>query len=411
MSDGTVIRSVIIDEPSRVVKWENLLSATNYTVQIFSNEHVDKQVIASAWAVTQKAYRAPTVTIDIPFASVTNNSLNVRIYFNSGSENKTAYGRLLLENSSVVESFKVDKPSVFESFQELVSGTKYIVEVYTYLNGSLKSRFILAPKRAKKFAISSTTFGCKFQPWQDNILSVRWTVQRKERNFTLTKVAEHVKDVQSLSLTEEDLVNNHIFLPFHISCAVAEGHASLDTNFSVSSELLFAGIKILTPMITMHRDETAAILFSPTIPFGCTRMQTTEIDTCNLTLAISIPVSKNCTGISTRKCTINVPGNAGSRSSLQIQATEDGQYGVQKDATHKVILRTNHVSNDSIWRDYTLPAVTVLVKPETSTYYRGKRCEALNDPHMYTFDGKRYEHHEHLSDEYVMYTHVSYTAK
>jgi hypothetical protein len=54
MSDGTVIRSVIIDEPSRVVKWDNLLSATNYTVQIFTNEHVDKQVIASAWAVTRK---------------------------------------------------------------------------------------------------------------------------------------------------------------------------------------------------------------------------------------------------------------------------------------------------------------------------------------------------------------------
>jgi hypothetical protein len=66
-----------------------------------------------------------------------------------------------------------------------------------------------------------------------------------------------------------------------------------------------------------------------------------------------------CTGLSTRKCSITVPGSAGSQSSLQVQASEDGQYGVQKDTLHKVILRTIHMLNDSIWRDYTLPAVTV----------------------------------------------------
>lgn len=64
-------------------------------------------------------------------------------------------------------------------------------------------------------------------------------------------------------------------------------------------------------------------------------------------------------GLATRKCTITVPGSAGSKGVLQIQATEDGQYGLQKDATHKVILRTIRMLNDSIWKDYTLSAATV----------------------------------------------------
>lgn len=61
-------------------------------------------------------------------------------------------------------------------------------------------------------------------------------------------------------------------------------------------------------------------------------------------------------GISTRSCTIQVHGST--EQNLEIQATEDGQYGVLKETTHDVILRTEPLEY-SIWSNCILPTVKV----------------------------------------------------
>ncbi|XP_060606306.1 uncharacterized protein LOC132758629, partial [Ruditapes philippinarum] len=423
-SDGLVIQTIVLNKKLMFYTWVDLSTATNYTIHVYVFNNGVKTEIASAWVVTKAPYRPARAHVDVLQNTITNSGFSSVITFDYGSDNKAGYGKLVQQDGVVILTFPVDNSSYNRTFKGLNVGTKYTIEVYINIHEEhiqLAHESIFTKPEIEVFIESKwdeemirnfTVFQCNFNHSPETTYRVAWFVQSKEGNHTIEKTAGVGEEIERLFATEKDLMNHHIALPFTIACKVFEIPQVIKEELSPASTSLFAGIKILTPTISMHRDETASIMISPTIPFGCTILQKTGIISCNLlTLAISIPVSKNCTGLSTRKCTITVPGNAGSISSLQIQATEDGQYGVQKDATHKVILRTNHVSDDSIWRDYTLPAVTVLVKPETSTYYRGKRCEALNDPHMYTFDGKRYEHHEHLSDEYVLYTHVSYTAK
>ncbi|XP_053388852.1 von Willebrand factor D and EGF domain-containing protein-like [Mercenaria mercenaria] len=371
----------------------------------------------------EAAYRPASAKINVPQADITNHSFTIIISYDHGSENLTGEGNLLLKDGSVIRSYSVDKPSLSKTFEGLTIGTKYIVEVHTYRHGQrteLDREWVftqpgieayLQPVSTGKAELSSTAFRCQFHTSPEVAYSVRWIVQRDERNYTIFKIGEEKHELYGLSLTEEDLVKSHISLPFHVSCAVAENQDTTPkASFSVSSNIISAGIKILTPQVNMRRDETAIIRFSPTVPIGCYSSHMAAND-CKLTLAISIPVSKNCTGISTKKCTISISGDEGIEHDLQIQATEDGQYGMLEEITYKVILRTANLKNDTIWNGYIIPAVTVNVKPEIETYWRGKRCEALNEPHMYTFDDVQYEHHESFSDEYVLYTHTSYQAK
>lgn len=59
-------------------------------------------------------------------------------------------------------------------------------------------------------------FECKFNHNQETTYHVQWFVQSKERNHTIYKTADVGEDIQRLQLTEEDLVNNHISLPFNV---------------------------------------------------------------------------------------------------------------------------------------------------------------------------------------------------
>ncbi|XP_053378839.1 uncharacterized protein LOC123563039 [Mercenaria mercenaria] len=423
LSDGSVLQTIEINMPLLEYKWENLNPSTNYTVRLYTFSNRKKRILATLWTVTKAAYRPASANINLLRADITNHSFTSIITYDHGSENLTGEGTLLLQDGRVIRSFSVDKPSLKKTFQGLNIGTKYIVVVHTSQHGQrteLDRQWVftqpgieayLQPVPTGNAKLSSTAFRCMFHTSPEVAYSVRWMVQRDERNYTIVKTGEEKHENYSLSLTEEDLVKNHISLPFHISCAIAGNQDTTPkTSFSVSSNNLFAGITILTPHVTMHRDETAVIRFTPTVPYGCYNSQNANND-CKLTLAITVPVSKNCTGISTRKCTISISGDEGIEHDLQIQATEDGQYGMLEKTTYKVILRTANLKNDTFWNGYVLPAVTVIVKPEIETYWRGKRCEALNDPHMYTFDGVHYEHHESFSDEYVLYTHTSYRAK
>ena len=54
LSNGTSIRTVTIDESTKVIEWDNLQSATNYTVQIYTYDNLEKHVLASSWVVTSK---------------------------------------------------------------------------------------------------------------------------------------------------------------------------------------------------------------------------------------------------------------------------------------------------------------------------------------------------------------------
>ncbi|KAL4239800.1 hypothetical protein ACF0H5_000603 [Mactra antiquata] len=234
---------------------------------------------------------------------------------------------------------------------------------------------------------------------------VKWLIKRYGREPLVIIKSGELNNMDSLILSENDLVKDHVFIPFQIACSISE-----QTNgdiFSPPSDDLFAGMQVLTPKITMYRDETAVIRIIPTVPSS--NGISTINDNCNLTLTVVVPTYQQCSGISTRQCQINIPASQGSQGEIEIQASEDGQYGVSKEKTYDLILRVSNPVN-SIWEKLSVP-IKVKVLPENATYWRGRTCESLNDPHMFTFDGRAYEHHEGENDEYVLYRHTKYGVK
>lgn len=62
----------------------------------------------------------------------------------------------------------------------------------------------------------NTSFRCEFEQLPEQSYTVRWTVQRAERNFTIDKSGASEHRIL-LALSENDLLKNHIHLPFSVS--------------------------------------------------------------------------------------------------------------------------------------------------------------------------------------------------
>ncbi|XP_071092756.1 von Willebrand factor D and EGF domain-containing protein-like [Haliotis cracherodii] len=74
--------------------------------------------------------------------------------------------------------------------------------------------------------------------------------------------------------------------------------------------------------------------------------------------------------------------------------------------TLKLKLATpDELFDNMFWANYTIGVITVQLKKNTALIAR-KTCHAVNDPHMLTFDGRRYEHQ--YEGVFTMYKHTTF---
>ncbi|XP_053384896.1 uncharacterized protein LOC128550257 [Mercenaria mercenaria] len=260
---------------------------------------------------------------------------------------------------------------------------------------------------------------CKFNPStkEDFYYQVKWRIEGSSQ-ITLTKQFFKNSSLDGLRLTESDFEDNDIGLGVNISCALRAFRTpdGLPGTLSTYSKPLFFGIEVLTPLISLRKGETKSVELLNSVPIICyteNKVFNQFIQSsCNVRLQYFSPQYGTCSSMPSFQdgCdSFLTNSEVGQITRVNISVAETGQYGV---AGHfKIYLSVPAVDLGylKLWRKaYKLPVISVDVLPETHTEWRGSICTARNDPHMYTFDQRTYEHHEN-GGEYIMYRHKFYT--
>ncbi|XP_052262075.1 uncharacterized protein LOC127865958 isoform X2 [Dreissena polymorpha] len=260
---------------------------------------------------------------------------------------------------------------------------------------------------------TSIWFICKFNHDQNEnlVYQVEWHVDGNSEQI-VTKQFCNATDMTTCNLQHTDMENINVGMGSNVFCAVRAFNSpgGQPGQMSILSAPFFVGIQILTPRVTVHRGEVKSVEMKMTVPIICSAMLTSQGPQCNLHLDYFTPDDGTCpdavgnfpTGCSKE---LNL-GHFGSIFSVDVSAAESSVYGVAgKFSLNMQIPKTRGVALLTV--PYKLPVIEVEVLPEENKQWRGKICSARNDPHMYTFDGREYEHHEAEGD-YILYRHDIY---
>ncbi|XP_053384913.1 uncharacterized protein LOC128550264 [Mercenaria mercenaria] len=262
------------------------------------------------------------------------------------------------------------------------------------------------------------TFMCKFNPStkEDFYYQVKWRIEGSSQ-ITLTKQFFKNSSLDGLRLTESDFEDNDIGLGVNISCALRAFRTpdGLPGTLSTYSKPLFFGIEVLTPYISLRKGETKSVELLNSIPIICyteDKVFNQFIQSsCNVRLQYFSPQYGTCSSMPSFQdgCDSFLTNReVGQISRVNISVAETGQYGV---AGHfKIYLSVPAVDLGylKLWRKaYKLSVISVDVLPETHTEWRGSICTARNDPHMYTFDQRTYEHQKTVVN--ILCTDINFT--
>ncbi|XP_052268670.1 uncharacterized protein LOC127870050 [Dreissena polymorpha] len=260
---------------------------------------------------------------------------------------------------------------------------------------------------------TSIWFKCKFDPDQTQNLyyQVEWHVIGNSEHVT-TKQYCSQSDMSPCYLTHKDLEDMNIGMGTNITCAVRAFNEpnSQPGQLSLMSDPFFLGITVLTPRISLHRGEYKSVEMKLSVPIVCDNVRPSNNIACGVNMDYFTPdygTCPNAEGNFPGGCSVAVTNKSyGTTITVNVSAAETGQYGVAgKFTLFLQIPRTRGVAFFSV--SYKLPAIEVEVLPEMNRQWRGKLCAARNDPHMYTFDGRSYEHHAEEGD-YILYSHSLY---
>ncbi|XP_052268580.1 uncharacterized protein LOC127869962 [Dreissena polymorpha] len=256
---------------------------------------------------------------------------------------------------------------------------------------------------------NSVWFRCKFDPDAEHNLTyqVQWHVSGNSEHI-LTKQYCQNTNMHPCFLPEKDFADMHVGMGTNVSCAVRafNEEGGQPGQLSMFSETFFVGIKLLTPYVSVRRGEIKSIELQFTVPIFCRN----ELG-CKATLDYFTPdYGTNCPDVEgdfPSGCSQTVGAQpVGKILNVDVGAAETGQYGVAGKFT---IFLQMHKNENVAFLDvpYKLPAIEVEILPEADRQWQGKLCGARNDPHMYTFDGRSYEHHAEEGD-YILYKHTKY---
>ncbi|KAH3858727.1 hypothetical protein DPMN_101354 [Dreissena polymorpha] len=260
---------------------------------------------------------------------------------------------------------------------------------------------------------TSIWFKCKFAPDIASNLyyQVEWHVMGNSEHIT-TKQYCSQSDMSPCFLSSKDLADMNVGMGTNISCGVRAFNEPVGQpgRLSVISDPFFLGIKLSTPRISLRRGEVKFVEMKLTVPIVCEDTWPTNNIKCIVNIDYFTPDYGSCPnaeGSFPGGCSTEITATTfGETIRVSVSAAETGQYGVAgKFNMFLQIPRTRGVAFLSV--PYKLPAIEVEVLPESDRQWRGKLCTARNDPHMYTFDGRSYEHHAKEGD-YILYRHSVY---
>lgn len=254
-------------------------------------------------------------------------------------------------------------------------------------------------------------FVCDFAPSVDDetlFYEVTWIITgmiEKELKFLTSRY--QVENINEFEITEEKFINEYqLRMGIYIACTVRAFALSdsVPGQSSPKSNGFFAGILVNISNPVIERGEERLVTLQPTVPIGCIG------DVCSLTVQSYVPAAQ-CSNAPTFNtfCGVAIQSNewnAPHEAKLTVPDTIEYDVG----GTFEIHFQIVDVTlNDPIWKNYTLPPVTVEVVDSVVTTWKGRKCSSVNDPHMRTFDGRPFENHH--KGAYILYRHKSYDTE
>ncbi|XP_050418301.2 von Willebrand factor D and EGF domain-containing protein [Patella vulgata] len=175
---------------------------------------------------------------------------------------------------------------------------------------------------------------------------------------------------------------------FQIRCGYSVSYER-DSERSPSTESAdrFIGIEILTPVLDVQQNTNATIVVRPTVEIGCGI-------SCNLKVNLIKPQENDAClpDPFVSKCNITLDGKNSTRNySMVVKTNFPAAYG-EKFAVQILRFKTpNFFFAHRLWENYEFGDVRVRITTNTAAI-KGKKCYAVPDPHMSTFNGIQYEH-------------------
>ncbi|XP_059503420.1 von Willebrand factor D and EGF domain-containing protein-like isoform X2 [Stegostoma tigrinum] len=167
-------------------------------------------------------------------------------------------------------------------------------------------------------------------------------------------------------------------------------------TFPRDSKPFFAGIKFDPVSLQITEDGKAhTLLIQSTIPIACLE-EGQDVNSCKIALQLTIndsdSVSSTTLNIALSSCQVDLvqmpacTGGSCARSSLSVMAVTD----FARDGNRVSSIRIEPIqSKHLLWRGYSPKEMKVIVQDLPTG-----NCYSFTDPHIITFDGRRYDNHK-----------------
>ncbi|XP_046568690.1 von Willebrand factor D and EGF domain-containing protein-like [Haliotis rubra] len=266
----------------------------------------------------------------------------------------------------------------------------------------------VTPKLRSYDYTSKLEFRCEFSKHTDDVFyTTNWVV-----NGELVLSEEPLKwgggdVIETHALTEAKLTNVNITqVGFELRCSV-RATTGKDTAASVPvlSDSKFIGIKISNTSLELSEGEFADISLQLTVPFGCG----SEGLACQLPiLSVHLETTADCKQASlvSSSCgTVFTDTEWDKAATIRVFGQVSQSLGSTSTVLKLKLVTPDVLPGNEFWVKYTVGVITVQMIKNTELI-EGKQCYATNDPHMQTFDGRRYEHQ--YEGVYTMYKHETF---
>ncbi|XP_067686426.1 von Willebrand factor D and EGF domain-containing protein-like isoform X2 [Haliotis asinina] len=256
---------------------------------------------------------------------------------------------------------------------------------------------------------SELEFRCVFSKHADDVFyTTNWVV-----NGELVLSEEPLKwddgdVIEKHALTEAKLtsVNIHRF-GFELRCSVrASVRKDTAASVPVLSDSKFIGIKISNRSLELSEGESADISLQLTVPFGC---GTVARASCELDIeSVMLDIDADCKHpiLKSSHCGTVISATEWDKpATITVFGQVSQSLGSTSTALKLKLVTPDVLLGNEFWANYTVGVIAVQLIKNTQPIAR-KSCYATNDPHMKTFDGRRYEHQ--YDGVFTMYKHDTF---
>ncbi|XP_067686484.1 von Willebrand factor D and EGF domain-containing protein-like [Haliotis asinina] len=252
---------------------------------------------------------------------------------------------------------------------------------------------------------SELKFLCVFSKHEDDVFyTTNWVVNGE---LVLSEDPmkwddENVTETHALTQAKLTSVNIHRF-GFELRCSVrASFRKDTAASVPVLSDSKFIGIKISNRSIKLSEGESANISLQLTVPFGCMGGNLA----CDLPIeSVHLETTADCKQaiLESSRCGTVISATEWDKPATITVFGQVSQSHGSSSTVLKLKLVTPDLSPDNpFWSNYTVGVIAVQLIKNTQPIAQ-KSCYATNDPHMMTFDGRRYEHQ--YDGVFTMYKH------